>query len=285
MSRYSKTKEKYLLTFYGIHDENAPDVLFSITNQGTTNYTSVPTITITPTPATVGVGMSATCTLTAGKVTSIKLLNKGYGYAGATSLAVAFAGGGGAGAAATATLVYKGYSRTIDNLTNFDNCKRYRFNLNNLFSNVQLGLNSVVVVDSIAVPGLATAVNDPLKYVRICDISDNVYDTERKDCNNPIIHISKTVDTFTDFPFLKPSKKFRIPPNFLSKGYVEFEVSLQVSTNITSNVRFTDSDFAVSIVVYEEDFEDSNDTLLAPPVPSNPPNKYFDNYFPNYNNT
>jgi hypothetical protein len=61
--------------------------------------------------------MRATCTLTAGKVTSITLLSKGYGYAGATSLAVAFSGGGGAGAAATATLVYKGYSRTIDNLT------------------------------------------------------------------------------------------------------------------------------------------------------------------------
>ena len=149
MSRYSKTKEKYLLTFYGIHDENAPDVLFAITNQGTTNYTSVPTITITPTPSTLGVGMRATCTLTAGKVTSITLLNKGYGYAGATSLAVAFSGGGGAGAAATATLVHKGYSRTIDNLTNFENCKRYRFNLNNAFSNVQLGLNSVVVIDSI----------------------------------------------------------------------------------------------------------------------------------------
>ena len=72
---------------------------------------------------------------------------------------------------------------------------------------------------------------------------------------------------------------FRIPPNFLSKGYVEFEVSLQVSTNITSNVRFTDSDFAVSIVVYEEDYEDSNDTLLAAPVPREPPNKYFNNIF------
>jgi hypothetical protein len=69
--------------------------------------------------------MRATCTLTAGKVTSITLLSKGYGYAGAT-LAVAFSGGGGAGAAATATLVYKGYSRTIDNLTNFENIKRYR---------------------------------------------------------------------------------------------------------------------------------------------------------------
>ena len=81
MSRYSKTKEKYLLTFYGMHDDNAPDVVFNITNQGTTNYTSVPTITITPTPATLGVGMRATCTLTAGKVTSITLLsNKRSNY-------------------------------------------------------------------------------------------------------------------------------------------------------------------------------------------------------------
>ena len=284
MSRYSKTKEKYLLTFYGMHDDNAPDVVFNITNQGTTNYTSVPTITITPTPATLGTGMRATCTLTAGKVTGITLLNKGYGYACAT-LAVAFAGGGGAGAAATATLVYKGYSRTIDNLTSFENSKRYRFNLNNQFSHVVLGLNSVVVIDSIAVPGMATAVNDPLKYVRICDISDNVYDTERKGNNNPIVHISKTVDTFVDTPFLKNSKTFRIPPNFLSKGYVEFEVSLQVSSNITSNVRFTDADFVVSILVYKDEFEDSNDTLTVPPVPNQPPNKYFNNYYPNYNNT
>ena len=154
-----------------------------------------------------------------------------------------------------------------------------------MFSNVQLGLNSVVVVDSVSIPALITAVADPFKFVRICDISDNVYDSERKDNNNPIVSISKSVNTFTDFPFLKSSKKFRIPPNFLSKGYVEFEVSLQVSSIITSKVRFVDSDFVVSIVVYEEDFEDSNDTLLAAPVPREPPNKYFNNYFPNYNNT
>jgi hypothetical protein len=219
MSRYSKTKEKYLLTFYGIHDEFSPDVVFNITNQGKTNYTSPPAITITPTPATVGIGMRATCTITAGKVTSITLLSKGYGYAGATSLAVAFAGGGGAGVVATATLVHKGYSRTIDNLTTFENCKRYRFNLNNYFKTVQLGLNYSVLIDSIAVPGLATAVNDPSKHVPICDISYNAFDTERKDTNNPIIHISKTVDTFVDTPFLKNSKKFRIPSNFLSKVY------------------------------------------------------------------
>ncbi len=106
-----KNKRKVLLTFYGIYDEYSSDVVFAITNQGTTNYTSVPTITITPTPVAAGVGMRATCTLTAGKVTSIIFLSKGYGYSRATPLALAFSGGGGAGAAATATLVHKGYSR------------------------------------------------------------------------------------------------------------------------------------------------------------------------------
>jgi hypothetical protein len=47
--------------------------------------------------------------------------------------------------------------------------------LNNLFGNIQLGLNSVVVVvDSVAIPALVTAVADPFKFVRICDIFDNI---------------------------------------------------------------------------------------------------------------
>jgi hypothetical protein len=48
MSRYSKTKEEYYLTFYGHHDSNEPDILFTITNSGTTNYTSIPTIALVP---------------------------------------------------------------------------------------------------------------------------------------------------------------------------------------------------------------------------------------------
>ncbi len=77
-----KQKKKYLLSFYGIHDENVTDIVFIITNPGTTNYTSVPTITITPAAASLGTAMKATCTLNAGKIVSFELLNKGYGYAG-----------------------------------------------------------------------------------------------------------------------------------------------------------------------------------------------------------
>ncbi len=56
---------------------------------------------------------------------------------------------------------------------------------------------------------------------------------------------------------------------------------LKVSSIIAANVKFIDSDFAVSIVAYQEDFEDSSNTLLAPPVQREPPNGYVDNYFPN----
>ena len=58
-----------------------------------------------------------------------------------------------------------------------------------------------------------------------------------------------------------------------------------MTADLTANIRFFDQDFVVSIVVYEEDFEQSNDNLLAPPVQNEPPNKYFNNYYPNYNNT
>ena len=285
MSRYSKTKEEYYLTFYGHHDSNEPDILFVITNSGTTNYTSIPTIAITTGVSNLGTGMRVTCTLAAGKINSVILLDKGVGYAGGT-LTATVSGGGGAGATITAVFVYnKGYSKTLENKTIFDNCKRYRFDLNNLYSNVLLGLNAKVAIDYVAVPRSNYAITTTFKYVRICGVSDNAYDSERKGTNDPIIHINKANNLLTDVTFFKNSRKFRIPPNFLSKGYVEFETGLIVSSPLTANVRFYDADFVVSIVVYEEDFEDSNDTLLAPPVPNQPPNKYFNNYYPNYNNT
>jgi hypothetical protein len=284
MSKIHESKEKYYLTFYGINDENAPDIVFTITNPGTTNYTSVPTVTITPGTANLGTGIKATCTIVAGKVTSIILLNKGYGYAGNT-LGVTFSGGGGAGAAATAVLAYKGYSKTLENLTAFDNCKRYRFNLSGLYSNIRLGFNAKVAIDYVAVPRSNYATTTTFKYVRLCGVSDNVYDTERKGNNNPIIHINKANNLLTDITYLKESRAFRVAPDFLSKGYIEFETGILMAADLTANIRFSDQDFVVSIVVYEEDFEDSNDNLLAPPAQNQPPNKYFNNYYPNYNNT
>ena len=163
--------------------------------------------------------------------------------------------------------------------------KRYRFNLNGQYSNIILGQNAKVAIDYVSVPRSNYATTTTFKYVRLCGISDNVYDTERKGNNNPIIHINKANNLLTDITFFKESRAFRVAPDFLSKGYIEFETGIQCAAPISSIIRFHDQFFVVSIVVYEEDFEDSNDTLLAPPVPNQPPNKYFNNYYPNYNNT
>ena len=70
----------------------------NITNGGTTNYTTAPTVTIT---GGGGSGATATATLTNGKVTAVTLNNVGNNYT--TNPTITFAGGGGSGATATVT--------------------------------------------------------------------------------------------------------------------------------------------------------------------------------------
>ena len=77
MKQYSKVKSQYNLTFRGLDDVYSPDILFTITNQGT-GYTSAPALTITGT--TRGIGATGTCTISGGKITFVKVTNKGYGF-------------------------------------------------------------------------------------------------------------------------------------------------------------------------------------------------------------
>ena len=41
----------------------------------------------------------------------------------------------------------------------------------------------------------------------------------------------------------------------------------------------------VSLVIFEEDFEETKDLINAPQVVNNPPQKPFNNFYPNYNNS
>jgi hypothetical protein len=111
----------------------------------------------------------------------------------------------------------KGYSKTLENLTAFDNCKRYRFNLNGLYSNIRLGFNAKVAIDYVAVPRSNYATTTTFKYVRLCGVSDNVYDTERKGNNNPIIHINKANNLLTDITFLKNLEHLELHLTFYQK--------------------------------------------------------------------
>ena len=65
---------------------------------------------------------------------------------------------------------------------------------------------------------------------------------------------------------MKDTKSFRVPRNFLLKGYVEFDVYIEAVMNLTKDVMFDESNFLVSMVVYEDDFEESTDLITAPQV-------------------
>jgi len=218
MKQYSKVQNQYNITFEGFDDVFSPDILFTITNQGA-GYTSPPTLIITGT--TRELGATATCTIAAGKITSVKLTNKGYGFSN-TAVTVALAGGGFTTAGTiTAVLSTSAYSKTSKNLGPGKNSKRYRFNLNGAFNNVQLSESAKVTIVSVMVPSSNIAASLSSTFVRLRDTNDNVYDSEQGMNNNPIIlytnsTIAKTISFNT--ATMKDTKSFRVPRNFLLKG-------------------------------------------------------------------
>ena len=83
---------------------------------------------------------------------------------------------------------------------------------------------------------------------------------------------------------MKESDSFRIPTNFLSKGYIEFDLYIEVLKVLAANVMFEENNFLVSMVVYEDDFEESKDLVTAPQVVEGQQYKLHSNFYPNYNN-
>ena len=284
MKQYSKVKRQYHLTFRGCDDVNTPDFLFTITNQGT-GYTVPPTLTITANNN--GYGATATCTVAAGKITSVKLTNKGFGYSN-SNITVTLAGGGGTSGAITAVLVYNSYSKSFKNIGIRLNSKRYRFDLNGAFNNVQLSENAKVAIENVVTPiNSLTTGTVSSTYVRLRDINDNVFDTEQGMNNNPLIlvsnqYLANTYNYITTS--MKETNTFRVPRNFLSKGYIEFDLYIEVLKALAANVIFDENNFSVSMVVYEDDFEESTDLITAPQVVEGQQYKLHNNFYPNYNN-
>ena len=284
MKQYSKVKRQYHLTFRGCDDVNTPDFLFTITNQGT-GYISPPTLTITSNAN--GYGATATCTVAGGKITSVKLTNKGFGYSNCT-LTVTLAGGGGTSGAITAVLSSAYYSKSFKNIGIRLNSKRYRFDLNGAFNNVQLGENAKVAIENVVTPvNSLTTGTTASTYVRLRDINDYVFDTEQGMNNNPLILVSNQYLTNT-YNYITTSMKetntFRVPRNFLSKGYIEFDLYIEVLKALAANIIFDENNFSVSMVVYEDDFEESTDLITAPQVVEGQQYKLHSNFYPNYNN-
>lgn len=284
MKQYSKVKNQYNLTFKGFDDVYSPDILFTITNQGA-GYTTAPTLTIAGT--TRGIGATGICTISAGKITSVKLTNKGYGFSNTVVTATLTGGGFTTAGTITAALSSSAYSKTTKNLGPWKNSKRYRFNLNGAFNNIQLGDNAKVTIESVMVPSSNIAASLSSTFVRLRDTNDYIYDSEQGMNNSPIIlFTSNTLANTLSFSTstMKDTKSFRVPRNFLSKGYVEFDVYIDAVINLTKDVMFDENNFLVSMVVYEDEFEKSTDLITAPQVVEGQQYKLHSNFYPNYNN-
>ena len=137
------------------------------------------------------------------------------------------------------------------------------------------------------VPSSNIAASLSSTFVRLRDTNDNTYDSEQGMNNNPIIlYTSNTIANTLSFNTntMKDTKSFRVPRNFLSKGYIEFDVYIEAVLNLTKDVMFDESNFLVSMVVYEDEFEESTDLITAPQVVEGQQYKLHNNFYPNYNN-
>jgi hypothetical protein len=175
------------------------------------------------------------------------------------------------------------YSKSFKNTTQHNNNKRFRFNLNGNFNHVQLGNNAKVSIESVFVPSNNLNHDNYPTIIRLRETMDDIYDTELGLNNHPIIIYTKIVDTIYETVSSKQTKCFKISRDFLNKGYIEFDLYVEDPT-LNHDIEFVVNNFMVSLVIFEEDFEETKDLINAPQVVNNPPQKLLNNFYPNYNN-
>lgn len=141
----------------------------------------------------------------------------------------------------------------------------YRFNLNQQFKNI--AQNSKLILLYARVPGLNQS--SIHRTIRLCGAEGtNCWDSERGFSSNPILCVYGEGGT-TDQNFFNTDPTFsgiEIPPNFLSKGYIEFELC---TIALNGHIGFTGAeldDFCVNFIIYEPDMIETNDINLAPEV-------------------
>jgi hypothetical protein len=137
------------------------------------------------------------------------------------------------------------------------------------------------------VPSSNIAASLSSTFVRLRDTNDYIYDSEQGMNNNPIVlYTNNTIANTLSFNTntMKDTKSFRVPRNFLLKGYIEFDVYIEAVMNLTKDVMFDENNFIVAMVVYEDEFEESTDLITAPQVVDGQQYKLYNNFYPNYNN-
>ena len=145
------------------------------------------------------------------------------------------------------------------------NGKTIRFNLNSSFNDIVLSHNARCVMEACYIPAI-TGITNYIMVRLITPTNDKALDTKNFNRGNPVIAVFKG----TDQTILNCSEFFynlNVPINFLQNGYIDVQVESPV---VTANIDFFTGSplnkFFLSLIIIDEDNEETNDNNLAPSV-------------------
>ena len=232
---------------------------FNITNGGYVGcFSSAPTIVLS------GTGY-ATCTstITNGQITGINLPVATGTNAFTAAPTVSVYGGGLPTTVAGLlpyTLNYGGYSL-------YQNIKRLRFDLNQEFQAIRIANGAVIFLEFIRMPALSN-LSTCYKNLRVIGAQNiTVFDSTQGTTGNPILFTCEGGNNAVNY-FLSNTEYSRlpVPPNFLNKGFIEFELDtvLTAANNGTVYTAAQINDLIIKVVIAEPDISFTSDETLAP---------------------
>jgi hypothetical protein len=233
---------------------------FNITNGGYTGcFSAAPTIVLSGANGYA----TCTCTITNGAITAINLPVASGNNLFTAAPTVSVYGGG----LPTSTASLNPYSITVGGNSLYQNIKRLRFDLNQEFQSIKIANGAVIFLEFIRMPALSN-ISTCYKNLRVIGAQNiTVFDSTQGTTGNPILFTCEGGNTATNY-FLSNTEYSRlpVPPNFLNRGYIEFELDTVLTAANNGGV-FTAlqlNDLIIKIVIAEPDLNLTQDNNLAP---------------------
>ena len=233
---------------------------FTITNGGYVGcFSAAPTIVLS------GTGY-ATCTCTIngnGQINAINLPVASGNNLFTAAPTISVYGGG----LPTVTATLNPYNITTGGYSLYQNIKRLRFDLNQEYQSIKLANGAVMFLEYIRMPAL-TNLSTCYKNLRVIGSQNiNIFDSTQGTTGNGILFTCEGGNNATNY-FLSNTEYSRlpVPPNFLNRGYIEFELDT-VLTAANNNTVYTTAqlnDLIIKIVIMEPDLNETQDHNLAP---------------------
>ena len=229
---------------------------FTITNGGYANCFSFPP----PIIITGGGGYAlTTCTITNGVIVGITIPVAGNYF---TSVPTVSVYGGGL---PTATITLNPYNIITGAYSPYKNTKRLRFDLNQELQALRLSDNAELYLEYVRMPALS--VNSTcFKNLRLIGASNiNTFDSIQGSTGNPILFSCESGNVATNYIIASTDySRLNIPPNFLNKGYIEFEMETILSANTVIFTAAQLNELIIRLVIVEPNNEITQDNNLGP---------------------